>query len=208
MKKRPVTTVVAATLLALMLVLGACGGSSDGAGSGGAAPTSIPADADYNGTDVGFAQGMIPHHGQAVKMSVIAENRASSPAVVDLAKRIAAAQEAEIEELTAWLKERDQTVPDRDAGMDMDMGEGSGFEGMMMDGMLSDDDLQRLENAEGAEFDELYLEFMLQHHEGAVDMAEAELEGGKNPELKALAQRISDTQQAEIAEIEALIAKS
>jgi uncharacterized protein (DUF305 family) len=201
MSKRTTTLRVTVVAIVAALVLAACGGG------GGSTSAPIPDDADYNAVDVGFAQGMIPHHGQAVTMSVIAEDRSSDPAVVALAKQIAGAQEAEIEEMTDWLKARDRTVPDRDAGMDMDMGEGSGFEGMMMDGMLSDDDLQRLENAEGAEFDELYLEFMLQHHEGAIDMAEAEREGGKNAQLKDLAQRIIDTQQAEIEEINALLDK-
>jgi uncharacterized protein (DUF305 family) len=80
--------------------------------------------------------------------------------------------------------------------------------GMMMSGMISDADLDRLRSARDAEFDRLYLELMIQHHEGAIEMAQQELDGGDSPEATALAQRIIDTQQAEITRMEQLLGVS
>lgn len=78
--------------------------------------------------------------------------------------------------------------------------------GMMMDGMMSDADMKRLESSTGTAFDRLWLELMIQHHEGAVRMAKDELADGKNPDAKALAQAIITSQQAEISKMNALLA--
>jgi uncharacterized protein (DUF305 family) len=150
------------------------------------------AGADFNEADVAFAQGMVPHHEQAVEMADLADGRAVSPEVIDLAERIEAAQDPEIEQMQGWLEEWGREAPD---GMD--------HEGMS--GMMSEDDMTALEEASGQEFDEMFLTMMVEHHEGAIDQAETELDEGRNAEATALAQTIIDAQQAEIEEMQGIL---
>jgi uncharacterized protein (DUF305 family) len=105
--------------------------------------------------------------------------------------------------MTGWLQDWGQPVPDASGGMDHSM---DGMEGMMMSGMMSEADMDRLGEAEGTAFDRLWLELMILHHEGAVAMAEDELADGKSPDVEQLAQAIITAQQAEIAEMETLLA--
>ena len=201
--------VIGAAALAGGLVLGACGssdhGSMDMGGSSSdttAAPV-IPADAAFNATDVAFAQGMIPHHAQAIEMADMALAQSDDAQVKELATAIKAAQQPEIDQLTGWLQAWGQPVPDTTMGMDHSM---DGMEGMMMSGMMSDADMDRLGSSTGTEFDRLWLEMMIQHHAGAISMAQDELSGGKYPDAKAMAQAIITTQQDEINEMDAMLA--
>lgn len=185
MKKRIVLGLVA--LIGLAGLLAACG--DDGSSETNEAAA---ADADFNGADVTFAQGMIPHHQQAVEMADLADGRAESPEVVDLAERIKAAQDPEIEQLQGWLEDWGQEMPEA-----MDHGG--------MAGMMSQDDMATLEEASGAEFDEMFLTMMIEHHEGAVEQAETELDDGQSTEATELAQTIIDAQQAEIEEMQGIL---
>jgi uncharacterized protein (DUF305 family) len=200
---------IAGAVVALSVPLAACSSSSDHSnmnGMGGSSTSVIPADAKFNKTDVAFAQGMIPHHAQAVEMADMALANTTNPDVLALARQIKAAQSPEIEKMTGWLKSWGQNVPSTAmgsmAGHDM-----SGMDGMMMDGMMSQADMDRLATSTGTAFDRLWLELMIQHHEGAVKMAKNEVAGGKNPDVIALAQSIISGQQAEIATMESLIKK-
>ena len=167
--------------------------------------TAIPATANYNATDIGFAQGMIPHHAQAVEMADLALANTTNPDVLSLAKQIKAAQSPEIEKLSGWLRQWGQPVPSAAMGsMGRDM---TGMSGMMMDGMMSQADMEKLGKSTGSAFDRLWLELMIQHHEGAVKMAKSEVAGGKNPDAIALAQSIITSQQAEISTMESLLTK-
>jgi uncharacterized protein (DUF305 family) len=167
--------------------------------------TEIPANANYNATDIGFAQGMIPHHAQAIEMADLALTNTTNPDVLALANKIKTAQSPEIEKLSGWLREWGQTVPSIAPGsMDHDM---SGMGGMMMDGMMSQADMDRLETSTGTEFDRLWLELMIQHHEGAVKMSKSEVAGGKNSDAIALAEAIISSQQTEITTMESLLTK-
>jgi uncharacterized protein (DUF305 family) len=194
-------------VVAAPVVLAACGGDDSATGSTTTAqaasgtPTTAPPSggAVHNSIDVAFAQGMIPHHAQAVEMSELAATNTSDPEVQALATEIIAAQGPEIALMTEWLTAWGAEVPDPGASMDENM-ELAG--GMMMSGMISDADLDRLRSARDAEFDRL------QHHEGAIEMAQQELDGGDSPEATALAQRIIDTQQAEITRMEQLLGVS
>ncbi len=206
----------AAAALALLFGATACGGD-DSASSTTAPATSAPsttaaaggsgdqAGGVHNSIDVAFAQGMIPHHAQAVEMSELAATNTSNPEVQALATEIIAAQGPEIELMTEWLTAWGAEVPDPEASMDENM-EMAG--GMMMSGMISDSDFEKLRAARDAEFDRLYLELMILHHEGAIEMAQQELDGGDSPEAKELAQRIIDAQQAEITRMEALLGQA
>lgn len=209
MKTTRTTTIALGLVLVAAVGLGACSSSSDHSGMPAmSSPTTIaiPASANYNATDIGFAQGMIPHHAQAIEMADLALANTTNPDVLALANKIKAAQSPEIEKLSGWLRQWGQTVPSStDGSMDHDM---SGMGGMMMDGMMSQADMDRLETSTGTEFDRLWLELMIQHHEGAVKMSNTEVADGKNPEAIALAQSIISSQQAEITAMEALLTKS
>lgn len=212
---------IPAAVVVAGLFLGACSSSSDHDGmdmngsdstmdmgsmdSSGSSTTTlnIPEGADFNATDVAFAQGMIPHHGQAVQMADMALATSTNPDIKALAEQIKAAQSPEIEQMTAWLTDWDQTVPDPNAMMDDNMDHSGG---MMMSGMMSAADMARLENATGADFDRMFLEMMVLHHEGAIEMAEQQLAEGKIQAVKDLSQAVITGQQAEIEEMNALIA--
>jgi uncharacterized protein (DUF305 family) len=206
LKTRLAPTAAAVTLAAGLLI-GACSSSTDhGSMNGnmngattstapGSTGPSIPADAEFNATDVGFAQGMIPHHAQAIVMADMALAQATNPEVKQLATQIKAAQAPEIEQLTMWLQAWGQPTPDNTGGTDHSM---SGMDGMMMSGMMSDADMARLENTTGTDFDAMWLEMMTQHHQGAISMARDEVTGGKYAATKAMAESIVTSQQAEI----------
>lgn len=203
---RGATAVTAA--LTLSVVLAACGGgaASEGASGPDGSPAAAQADGPHNEADVTFAQGMLPHHRQAVEMSELAGDRAESPEVLALAQEISAAQEPEIRTLTGFLEAWGAEVPDDDAampGMHSDDTEDMPADGMA--GMMSSEDMTQLGSAEGADFDRLFLRLMVEHHQGAVDMAETEVDAGDDPAAVALAQDIVDTQEAEIDRMQALL---
>ncbi|WTO38612.1 DUF305 domain-containing protein [Streptomyces achromogenes] len=188
------------------LVLAACGGNSDDNGEGGtghaghgafaaSATPSAPAGA-HNAQDVAFAQGMIPHHQQALQMAELAADRASSARVKDLAARIEKAQDPEIRTLTGWLKAWGEQLPM--AGMDH-----SGHTGMS--GMMSEADMAALKKATGRDFDNRFLSLMTEHHQGAVEMAATEKRKGRSGDAKAMADAIITAQDAEIKEMKQLL---
>jgi uncharacterized protein (DUF305 family) len=183
--------------LSLSLLLTGCGAGSTTAGPG-AAPTAGPdggaTDANaagFNAADVRFAQMMVPHHRQAVEMAELAPDRAERPEVRELAEQIRAAQDPEIATmarlLQAWGDGTDHS------GMDHS---GMGHPGMA--GMMTPEQMQQLEAADGAAFDALFLQLMIAHHEGAVADAQRELAEGVHPEARELASAIVATQRAEI----------
>ena len=198
---------IASTVISATLAIGACSGSSDhgtmdmGDSSSASEAAPIAESADFNKVDVGFAQGMIPHHAQAVEMADMALDSSTNPDVLELAKAIKAAQQPEIDQMTRWLTGWGQKVPEASGAHDM-----TDMDSMMMSGMMTDADMQRLEDSSGAAFDRLWLELMVLHHEGAVVMAGDEIAGGKNPEAVTLAGTIVVAQEAEIATMNKLIA--
>ena len=192
MIRRTQLTVIA--VAALGMLLAGCGGSHDMDDMGMASPSSTTG---ASAADAMFAQMMIPHHEQAVQMSTLAETRASSPEIKELAAEIKGAQQPEIDQMTAWLEEWGMPVM---SGMDA-MGEHGGHG---MSGMLTDDQMQQLADAQGPEFDRLFAEFMILHHEGAIDMAE-DVVDSKDPRVAALAQAILTPQAEEIAQMRAFL---
>lgn len=137
-----------------------------------AAATRAEADSvrrSYTAADVAFMTHMIGHHAQAIEMSRWAPTHGASPSVRILAERIINAQQDEIATMQRWLRARHQPVPDS-SGMTMGM---EGHEhGMLMPGMLTPDQMKQLDGARDAEFDRLFLTFMIQHHKGALTMVE------------------------------------
>lgn len=150
--------------------------------------------AGFNADDVAFATNMIPHHEQAVEMSALVPERSASPEVVDLAATIAAAQQPEIQIMKAFLVQWSEGGPVQDH---------SGHGGMQ--GMVDPATMARLESLTGAEFDELWLQSMIAHHQGAIEMAKAEMANGENTDAKRLANAIVDTQQAEIDQMNQMV---
>lgn len=150
------------------------------------------ADTQLNMSDVMFAQMMIPHHEQAVEMSALAAGAGASSEVQALADEIAAAQGPEIRQMEAML--------DRwGVGQMMD------HSGHQMAGMVSDEDMDRLRAATGPDFDRLYLELMIAHHQGAIDMTRDPLANGSDPELRTLLEAIVTTQTAEIEQMQQML---
>ncbi|WP_435107099.1 DUF305 domain-containing protein [Nocardiopsis synnemataformans] len=179
----------AAVAVAATMFLASCGGTDDESTT--AAPeSSEQSETEFNDADVSFAQMMIPHHEQAVEMSELAEARAGED-VRGLAAEIEAAQGPEIDQMTGLLESWGEEPMDDMGGMDHDG----------MDGMMSEDQMADLEQAEGDAFDTMFLEMMVQHHEGAITMAETEIEQGVNPEAQELAQEIVDAQRTEIEQM-------
>ncbi len=190
MKRMAMAVIV---LLAGAGALAGCGGDGD----------SSAGSADTNPADVAFARGMIPHHEQAVEMAELARTRAGSAEVRDLARRIAAAQEPEITQMQGWLEDWGQQGTDG-GGMGHDSGHGDDGDGSGT-GMMSEADMKSLEDSSGAEFDEMFLSMMIEHHEGAVSMARTELRDGQNDAARQLAREIMKTQRAEISEMQRLL---
>lgn len=150
---------------------------------------------EFNQADVDFATAMSPYHMQALIMVELAESRASSAEVRDLATRIKAVRGPEIDQLAEWILDwgaRGGSMPPH----------GDEHHGP---GMLADAQMDELRAADGARFDRLFLEGMIAHHEGAITMAREELQAGLNPDAKAMAQSIITSQQAEIDEMRGLL---
>lgn len=125
----------------------------------------------YTAADIEFMSGMISHHAQAVKMAGWAESHGASKSLQIFCGRIAMGQTAEIGLMQAWLKDRNQQVPEADArGMKMNMGGMEHY--MMMPGMLTDAQMAQLDSARGVDFDRLFLTYMIQHHRGAITMVD------------------------------------
>ena len=124
-----------------------------------------PATKDYTPADVAFMQGMIYHHAQALLIAAWAPDRAARADVQTLCARIIAGQKDEIVILSQWLSERHEQVPNPEPEHMM-----HGMSDQMMPGMLTAAQLAQLDKARGPEFDELFLRFMIQHHEGAITM--------------------------------------
>jgi uncharacterized protein (DUF305 family) len=125
----------------------------------------------YTRADIEFMSGMISHHAQAVEMARWADSHGASRSVQVYCGRVAMAQTAEIGLMQNWLRDRSQPVPAADPkGMKMVM---NGTEQvMMMPGMLTEEQMRQLDAARGAEWDRLFLTFMIQHHQGAISMVE------------------------------------
>ena len=205
------TTVRALGALALTLTLSigtaACGDDTASTDTVETSPT------EHNDADVAFAGDMIQHHAQALSMVDLTLERPLDLEVQSLAEDIRAAQGPEIETMADWLTTWGEPVPEtvRDhasAGHDMgDMGGSTDdAEGMDdMPGMMSAQDMDALENASDAAFQQMWLEMMVEHHEGAVEMARTEQQDGRFEPAVDLAGSIVDSQTTEIATMRDLL---
>ena len=193
------TTLVASVAAATVSAFLVAGCSSDTTSDSSTTTTSsasvqdsASASAEFNDADVMFARMMYPHHAQAVDMAEMVQGRTGNPDVVALASAIQAAQQPEMDRMTAWLAEWGQPAPPSD------MGEMSGMDHSSGMGMMSQQDMDALTGLSGPEFDRQWLTMMIEHHEGAIEMANNEIADGSNPDAQEMARTIVATQQQEI----------
>lgn len=125
----------------------------------------------YSDADIEFMSGMIPHHAQAVIMGGWAKTHGARPDVAILCERIVVGQSDEIAMMQQWLRDRGLPVPDAKATKHKMKMNGMEHE-MLMPGMMTDEQMAELDKARGPEFDRLFLEGMIRHHQGAIDMVE------------------------------------
>ena len=205
--RRPLPSLAAAAL-ATLLALTACGNTPTPArpanpSTGAVSASNAPRPPTHNDADTTFAQQMIPHHQQAIQMSdTILAKTGVDPRVLQLANQIKAAQDPEIQTMQTWLRQWGQ--PTAPAGMTP----GSAMPAMPdhsgMGGMMSEQDMQALQNAAGLAAAKLFLAQMIQHHRGAVDAAQTEIASGIYGPAVTLARSIVSTQQQEIATMQSL----
>lgn len=203
------------TLAAGLLSLAACAsaagpGPAPAAPAGpGAAAASVVARADtnragYSAADVEFMQGMIGHHAQALEMTGLVAGRAATPGLSLLAERIQVSQQDEIKRMQQWLRVRGEQVPCVEPGHQHD-----DMMHVMMPGMATPAEMERLAAANGIAFDRLFLSLMIRHHQGALAMV-ADFFGARGaaqePEIFQMANDVDADQRAEIARMEALLA--
>ena len=159
------------------LILAACSGTT----------------ADLSDAEVGFLSGMIPHHAQAVEMANAVADNTERPELIQMADDIVSTQNAEIAQMAELLEGADQPVP-ATGGMEHDE--------MAMDGMMSTADMEDLESAAGLDFDLMFIEMMIRHHESAIEEAEEVLATGPSSEIAELAEAIIEAQRAEITQMD------
>jgi uncharacterized protein (DUF305 family) len=159
----------------------------------------------YTAADVRFMAGMIHHHAQAVLIAGWAPTHDASPSLRALCERIVVGQQDEIRLMQRWLRTRHEDVPDSNAAHAMMPGM---EHAAMMPGMLTADQLVRLDRAQGPEFDRLFLTFMIQHHQGAITMVN-QLFGqgaGEQETVYRFAADVYADQSTEIARMQKMLA--
>ncbi|MDM7889230.1 DUF305 domain-containing protein [Curtobacterium sp. RHCJP20] len=189
-------TLAITAVLTLGLTLAGCSTSNNSSDVSSSSSTTSAASA-HNRQDVMFAQMMLPHHEQAVEMSdmLLAKGDGVDPDVAALAKQIKAEQSPEIKQLTSWLKAWGAPTESEHSGT-----------GHVMSGMMSDSDMSDLNQASAKDAVKLYLEQMIKHHEGAVDMAKTEVDKGGNTDAVQMAKSIVSSQTEQITRMKDLLA--
>lgn len=193
----------AVAAVALLLPLAGCASGDDPAA--GAGDDSTPRAGDtHDLEDVEFATAMIPHHALALAMVDVAAGRRLSPEATAMAEAIGAARPLEIEQMSDWLQEWGEPVPEtvRDHA---NAGHGGRDEAHDTPDLPGSEVLAALEEAADAQFEELWLTSMVEHHRDAVTMAETEIEEGSFPAAVALAREIVASQEAEAEQLERLL---
>jgi uncharacterized protein (DUF305 family) len=193
-QKEPEMTIRGLTLWAAavsVMVLSACGGQDS---------ATTPPAPPFNQADVDYAVDMSMHHSQGVTMADLAATQAGSSRVKVLAERIRQAQATEVDRIAGWLNDwqsKGATMPPH----------GHSDEAPDVPGMMSDEEMAKLERAIGREFDRLFLSMMIRHHEGAIQLVQQEAAQGASAEAKRVARNVSTAQSREILEMKQLLAQ-
>ena len=195
MRRQLLTIGVAA--LAVLTTLTACNSTSSEATHSATTSSSVAAQ-QHNQADVTFAQHMIPHHQQAIEMSdTVLAKQGIDPRVIDLANRIKAAQGPQIAQMQSWLSQ--WAVPSMPVTAD-------GMAGHNVSGMMSEQDMSDLKNAQGVDAGKMFLTQMIAHHQGAITMGTDEIHNGQYPPAVSMASSIVTGQQQEITEMQSILA--
>jgi len=182
--------VILVLVLAVVFLLAGNSGSPRNHSGHGSMSSEDDASGTYTDDELMFASMMIPHHSQAVTMSELALANSTNPEITSLATAIRDAQAPEIKQMQSWLDASNYSE--------------SQAHHMEMSGMLSDEELAELSTAKGSSFDRLFLEGMIAHHEGAIDMLSM-IKNSTNSEVKKLYADILTNQSAEIKTMKALL---
>ena len=197
MTSMPVRIVAVAAALTTAVVVSSCSKSEDHSQHAtSATSTSTQAAAAHNADDVMFAQMMIPHHQQAIELADLTPQRTDNQALLKLANTISAEQQPEIETMKALLVQW---------GADPTMGDHGMHGGNAMQGMVDDATMTKLKSLNGPEFDTLWLQSMIAHHQGAIEMAKTEIAKGQSVDLTTMAKSIVTSQQAEIDQMKQML---
>jgi uncharacterized protein (DUF305 family) len=210
-----ITVAIAATSTAAALFAAGCSndsgsmpGMDHGSSSSMSATSGKPAArTDFNDADVTFLQMMYPHHAQAVDMAKLVPSHSQNQQLLTLAANVEKAQAPEMQQISTLLQSFGKPAPPAPGAHDM-----PGMPGMSsapsMPGMMTPEQMNALQAASGADFDRQWMEMMIDHHNGAIAMANTELANGVNPDAKALASSIISAQQAEIATMRTMLGQS
>jgi uncharacterized protein (DUF305 family) len=156
----------------------------------------------HTAADVRFMQGMIGHHAQALEMTALLSSRSGRDDMRLLARRIELSQGDEIRMMERWLETRGERAPDGHAHHRAGA--------TLMPGMLTPDEMGRLAASSGREFDRLFLEFMIRHHDGALTMVEelfSNAGAGQEPEVFAFVSDVEADQRIEIDRMRAMLSE-
>ena len=183
-RKRAAALRLVIAAMGSIVLLGACG-SDQGSDTGGGAEEA------YNEADVTFLQEMTVHHEQAIEMAEMVEDRTDRPELNELAGNIIESQSAEIDEIEGMLEAAGESS--EEGGMD------HGGMGVSM----SEEDMKALEASEGEEFDKMFSEMMIEHHESAIAMSNEVLDNGESEQVADLARGIIEEQEKEVEDLKA-----
>lgn len=184
---------------AVVPVLAGCGGEQGGSAATGPGQTQV-----FNDTDVAFAQQMVVHHRQGIAMADVAKTHAQDPQVKNLADEIAAEQQPQVQTLTGWLEAWGRPVPSAMSTTMPHMPTTGATPAMPT--MPPQPDMSPMMEMHGAQFDRMFLQMMITHHQGAVAMAQAEQASGANPAARQLASSIESSQTAQISQMQGMLA--
>lgn len=203
--RRPALLAAVAAALVAALTSG-CSGSEDEEPAP-AVHTASNGDV-FNDADAEFAAALLQHHAVALHLVDLSRGRGVSDELPAIADQILTTETVEIETVTDWLTAWDQTVPgtirDHANAHAAERGEEIGVPGGDLPGMPSHDDLEELDGLDGPEFDRAWLELMIAHHEGAIELAEAEIDEGRFEPAIELARSVAEAQQDQVEQMETL----
>ena len=185
---------------AAMIILASCSGPAtpERTGPTGPSATHDSRSAEHNNADIAFAEDMIPHHRQAVDMTAMVPSRSTNPDLLVMATHISSDQQAEILTMKGLLAQWGvQDAPSHENHMDPS--------GMHFAGMVDGATLNKLQSLSGPSFDALWMTSMISHHQGAIAMAQNEIDQGRSPDAIKLAKMIISAQQREIAQMNHLL---
>lgn len=190
----PVRIVAVAAALTTAVVVSSCSKTEDHSQHATSTTMSSATAAAHDADDVMFAQMMIPHHQQAVQLASLAPQHTDNQAILKLASSIAGEQQPEIDAMKALLLQWDVDP----------MGDHSGH-GAAMRGMVDDATMAKLGSLKGPEFDTLWLQAMIGHHQGAIEMAKAEIVNGQSADMTTMAKSMVSAQQSEIDQMKQML---